>query len=164
MWKLQKFSLTHFWQKFRESNGFTKEVTKELISRNIFWRERIFRFSTLCYCWNYKNLLYSFKKFREIKWCIYISVDYAYVGLNNINDWFHETIFKWASERFFTLHSTYKSEIRMVFNPYYNLCLASVYNAQNRYISKVMNARNEIRFYERKSEKYSLLSNKHWIT
>ena len=23
------FSLTHFWQKFRESNGFTKKVTKE---------------------------------------------------------------------------------------------------------------------------------------
>ena len=27
VWKLQKFSLTHFLQKFRESNGFTKEVT-----------------------------------------------------------------------------------------------------------------------------------------
>ena len=25
-----------FWQKFRESNVFTKEVTKELISHNIF--------------------------------------------------------------------------------------------------------------------------------
>ena len=25
-----------YWQKFRESNSFTKEVTKELISRNIF--------------------------------------------------------------------------------------------------------------------------------
>ena len=36
VWKLRKFSLTHFWQKFREINGFTKEVTKELISRNIF--------------------------------------------------------------------------------------------------------------------------------
>ena len=28
VWKLQKFSLTLFWQKFRESNGFTKEITK----------------------------------------------------------------------------------------------------------------------------------------
>ena len=36
VWKLQKFSLTHFWQKFRESNGFTKWITKELIWRNIF--------------------------------------------------------------------------------------------------------------------------------
>ena len=26
------------WQKFRESNVFTDEVTKTLISRNIFWR------------------------------------------------------------------------------------------------------------------------------
>ena len=24
VWKLRKFSLTHFWQKFRENNGFTK--------------------------------------------------------------------------------------------------------------------------------------------
>ena len=29
------FSLTHFWQKFRESNGFTKQITKELIWRKI---------------------------------------------------------------------------------------------------------------------------------
>ena len=27
LWKFQKFTLTHFWQKFRESNGFTKEIT-----------------------------------------------------------------------------------------------------------------------------------------
>ena len=27
VWKLQKFSLTLFSQKFRESNGFTKEIT-----------------------------------------------------------------------------------------------------------------------------------------
>ena len=40
IWKLRKFSLILFSQKFRENNGFTKEVTKnkeELISRNIFW-------------------------------------------------------------------------------------------------------------------------------
>ena len=24
VWKLRKFILTHFWQKFRESNGFTR--------------------------------------------------------------------------------------------------------------------------------------------
>ena len=32
LWKLPRFSLLHFWQKFRESNVFTnKEITKELI-------------------------------------------------------------------------------------------------------------------------------------
>ena len=31
MWKLWNFSLTLFRQKFRESNGFTKQITKELI-------------------------------------------------------------------------------------------------------------------------------------
>ena len=31
-----KFTVTHLWQKFREFNGFTKEVTKELIWRNFF--------------------------------------------------------------------------------------------------------------------------------
>ena len=30
------------WQKFRESNGFSKEVTKELISRKIIERDRVF--------------------------------------------------------------------------------------------------------------------------
>ena len=33
MLKLQNFSLTPFWQKFRETNVFTKEITTELISR-----------------------------------------------------------------------------------------------------------------------------------
>ena len=28
VWKFQKFTLTLFWQKFRENNGFTKEITK----------------------------------------------------------------------------------------------------------------------------------------
>ena len=37
-------SLTHFWQKFREVNSFTKEVTKELISRNIFLVRENFSF------------------------------------------------------------------------------------------------------------------------
>ena len=31
VWKLRKFILIHFWGKFRESNGFTKEIIKELI-------------------------------------------------------------------------------------------------------------------------------------
>ena len=28
VWKLRKFTLKLFWQKFREINGFTKEITK----------------------------------------------------------------------------------------------------------------------------------------
>ena len=39
-----RFSLTHFWQKSRESNGFTKEITKELIWRNIFFMRLNFQF------------------------------------------------------------------------------------------------------------------------
>ena len=36
VWKLRKFTFTLFWQKFRESNVFAKEITKEMIWRNIF--------------------------------------------------------------------------------------------------------------------------------
>ena len=36
VWKLRKFTLTLLWQKFRESNTFAKELTTDLISRNIF--------------------------------------------------------------------------------------------------------------------------------
>ena len=36
MWKLWQFTLTFFfWQKFRQINAFTKEITKQLIWRNI---------------------------------------------------------------------------------------------------------------------------------
>ena len=50
VWKLQKFTLTYFWQKFRESNVFTKGNTKELIWRNIFSvRVNFSFFTSLCY-------------------------------------------------------------------------------------------------------------------
>ena len=43
MWKLRKFSLTFFWQKFRESNVLlNKEITKALISRKKKLSEREF--------------------------------------------------------------------------------------------------------------------------
>ena len=45
--KLRNFSLTLFWQKFRESNGFTKEIPKKFRSRNIFSVSENFSFSTL---------------------------------------------------------------------------------------------------------------------
>ena len=62
VWKLQKFTLITFWQKFRENNVFSNEDTKELISRNIFWWERISRFSTLCAASRY-HLCIFFKKY-----------------------------------------------------------------------------------------------------
>ena len=37
VWKLLKFTLPLFSQKFRESNVFTKVVAKELLSQNVFW-------------------------------------------------------------------------------------------------------------------------------
>ena len=46
VWKLRKFSLTLFSQKFRESDGFTKEITKYIVdlTKEIF-REENFSFS-----------------------------------------------------------------------------------------------------------------------
>ena len=91
MLKLEKFTLTIFWQKFRESKVFTKE----LILRNILWWERIYRFCTLwilreisvhnedffCYAdftWNQicrflspENCLFgSFKSSKSLFWMI----------------------------------------------------------------------------------------------
>ena len=49
VWKSLQFSLTHFWQKFRESKAFTKEINKELIWRNIFLvRLNFSSFHTVC--------------------------------------------------------------------------------------------------------------------
>ena len=42
------FSLTLFWQKFRESNISTKEITKELISRIFLLSEREFLVFPYC--------------------------------------------------------------------------------------------------------------------
>ena len=47
VWKLWKFTLTLFWQKSRESNGFSKEVTNELISRIIYQQDVRVNFSIL---------------------------------------------------------------------------------------------------------------------
>ena len=37
VWKLRKFTVTFFCQKFRENNVFTKENTNELLRRNFSW-------------------------------------------------------------------------------------------------------------------------------
>ena len=36
VWKLRKFTLTRFWQKFRESNGFTIKVTRVDLTKYYF--------------------------------------------------------------------------------------------------------------------------------
>ena len=51
VWKLWKFTVTHLWQKFRENNVFTKEVTKELIWRNFSFFHTVARkhlFPSIC--------------------------------------------------------------------------------------------------------------------
>ena len=47
-WKLREFSLTHFWQKFRKSNGLiTYNKVKSWFDEIFYWWERISCFSTL---------------------------------------------------------------------------------------------------------------------
>ena len=70
----RNFSLTLFWQKFRETNIFTKEVTKELISRNIFSVRENFLFFHTVHCGNYGNLL-SLKKYF-VKLSTYLVISY----------------------------------------------------------------------------------------
>ena len=48
VWKLHEFSLTHFWQKFRESNGFTIHSKKLLNSWFDFFSESNFFFIFPC--------------------------------------------------------------------------------------------------------------------
>ena len=61
VWIMRRYSLTrHFWQKFRESNVLTKEITEELIWRNLFLVRRKFSFfHTVVWCGNNGNLLSS---------------------------------------------------------------------------------------------------------
>ena len=86
MWKLLHFSLTRFWQKFRESNVFNNKITKELIWRNILvrlqtwapqltviyiritviWDAQVCKFFVFPHCGNYGNSLTHFwQKFRQ---------------------------------------------------------------------------------------------------
>ena len=68
VWKLRKFSLTLFWQNFRESNVFTKENTKELISRNFFSvRENFSFFHTVALLQDSFNWFRFHEKFVKAK-------------------------------------------------------------------------------------------------
>ena len=71
VWKLRKFSLMYFWQKFRESNSSTKQVTKELIWRKHFLvRVNLSYFHTVHYC--RKSYLHIF----------------SLISRKNLKDWF----------------------------------------------------------------------------
>ena len=63
VWKIQKFPLTRLWLNFSESNGFTIEVTKEVIWRNISLLRVNFSFSTLWVDWKilWKQFFHIFK-------------------------------------------------------------------------------------------------------
>ena len=62
---VQKFTLTLFWLKFRESNRFTKEITKQLIWRNIFFSESNFSFYHTT-VWKYEKFGLTEIIFRQI--------------------------------------------------------------------------------------------------
>ena len=92
LWKLWNSSLTLFRQKFRESNGFTKQITKELIWRNFFQWERISRFSTpcvyftklLCYVSHFHEIFFSFlkKTALRVNFMIQYLVDFNFSKAN----------------------------------------------------------------------------------
>ena len=66
LWKLWKFTVvTLFWQKFRESNVFTKEYTKELIWRNFFNVTVNFSFFHTVIIYNFVDFL---RISRQILW------------------------------------------------------------------------------------------------
>ena len=42
VWKLMRFSLTFFWQKFRENNVFTKEITRVNLTKYFFGETKFY--------------------------------------------------------------------------------------------------------------------------
>ena len=65
--QLQTFSLTLFSQKFCESNGFTKEITKWLTK--FFFSEREFldfpQYTVVCTVWKLREISLTHQFFRE---------------------------------------------------------------------------------------------------
>ena len=94
VWNLRKFSLTLFIQKFRESIVFTKEVTKELISRNIFSARENFT------VWKFRKFSPTAKIFRQIDLQYNSLVQCSAVNLTE----FLQNI---VGENFSNFHSTY---------------------------------------------------------
>ena len=65
LWKLRKFTITHFWQKFRESNVFTKEP---------IWRKKVRENFAVFHThsdvlWKNEKLSLE-KKFRQINYLV----------------------------------------------------------------------------------------------
>ena len=75
-------------QKFRGSNSFTKEVTKELISRNIFFGEREFLVSMVFLAeWIFFLEIYSYtfrEKFRESNCLTKVITEYVHIWFDEI--------------------------------------------------------------------------------
>ena len=140
MWKLQKFSLTYFWQKFRESNIFTKEVTKELISRNIFWF--FHTAETVSQCGNYGNSLSHIfvKNFVKVT-----------VLLNKLlKSWFDEIIFRWERISLFSTLWVWKNEKFSLTQKIFRQISSLV-----TYLVKQLLSRN---FYQKCYERISVIS------
>ena len=112
VWNLRKFSLTLFWQKFRESNVFTKEITNKLISRNFFFDKE-------------GEFLVFYTAILEIYFCKY------YVKSTDLpKKCFHEIILMREISRFSTLvnflcciYSSYFCETDLIFRKSINFLL-----------------------------------------
>jgi len=69
VWKLRKFILIHFWEKFRESNGFTKEITRVDLTKYFIGESKFFFFphcAILFHTFFAKNFVKVKKEVREL--------------------------------------------------------------------------------------------------
>ena len=80
MWELRKFTITLFWQKIRESNGFTNNV----ISKLLIWR-KFFIFDTKMLISVHNFVKHSVKKFSLMK-PAHPNLDYLYLLIKS-PDW-----------------------------------------------------------------------------
>ena len=102
-WQLLRFGLAHFWQKFRESNVFSKENTKASIWRNIFLVGLNFSFCHTHCGWsgNYGNSLSHF-------WWNFVKV--TVLHFNYQISWLDETFF--GESKFFIFPHCTLSKVR----------------------------------------------------
>ena len=90
LWKLRKFTITHFWQKFRESNVFTKEP---------IWRKKVRENFAVFHTHSVveKREIIIGKKFRQI--------NYLVISLVKTLHCFHEIFAKKVWENFCNFHT-----------------------------------------------------------
>ena len=96
------FNLSHFWQKFRESNVFTKEITKELIWRNIFLETK-FQYA-LCTMWKSRQKHDNRSLFLRTIPTFFPSNQLKIRSSKLLKSWFHENF--WAISHFMVLFHT----------------------------------------------------------